>query len=116
MRKKRIKIPLYFGALVLMQVDSWDAVNKMFDFDLTNGYTAMVHRIFTSTGQREYYAVFNSSNENIDTSIIAHEVVHLVNRVFIDVGITPDLENDEPQAYLTGWFADQIDKFLNSKK
>lgn len=114
MRKKRVKIPLYYGALVLIQVDSWEAVNKKFDFDLTNGYTAMVHRIFTKTGSREYYAVFNSSNENISASIIAHEAVHLVNRVFIDVGITPDLVNDEPQAYLTGWFVSEIDKFLNN--
>lgn len=116
MRKKKIKIPLYYGTLIIMQVYNWDAVNKRFGFDLTNSYSAMVHRIFTDSGHREYYAVFNCTLEKATPDIIAHEVVHLVNRVFIDTGINPDLENDEPQAYLTGWFMDQICNFLYNKK
>ena len=49
---------------------------------------------------------------NPSNSLIAHESVHLVNHLFEDWGIKLDLDNDEPQAYLTGWFVEQIDKFL----
>lgn len=112
MRQKRIEIPLYYGTLIIIQVEDWDWVNKRFGFDLSNSYCAMVHRIFTKKGKREYYAVFNCTSEKSTPDVIAHEVVHLVNRVFLDTGIKPDLDNDEPQAYLTGWFMEQICNFL----
>lgn len=38
---------------------------------------------------------------------IAHESVHLCSNIFEVHDIKPDVYNDEPQAYLTGWLFDQ---------
>jgi hypothetical protein len=41
---------------------------------------------------------------------ICHEVVHIKNRVNDHAGIEHDPDNDEPEAYLSGWIAEQIEK------
>lgn len=58
---------------------------------------------------KHYIVAFESKNN----SLIAHEVVHLVNYIFLDIGIELDRINDENQAYLTGWLFETIEKFLN---
>ena len=58
---------------------------------------------------RSYVVAFEYS----DGSIIAHEIVHIVNAIFLDCGIELDRINDENQAYLTGWLFDEIYKFLD---
>ena len=50
--------------------------------------------------------------KKIEWSIIAHEVVHIVNSIYLKCGIQLDRVNDEPQAYLTGWIINEIDKFV----
>ncbi len=57
------------------------------------------------------------SPENFDVGTIAHEVVHIKNLVYKHAGIKHDGENDEPEAYLSGWLADEINKaYLEYKK
>jgi hypothetical protein len=58
----------------------------------------------------KHYVVSFESNNN---SLIAHEIVHLVNYIFLDTGVKLDLINDEAQAYLTGWLFEEIENFLN---
>ena len=31
---------------------------------------------------------------------VAHEILHVANRILLTRGVTPDFDNDEPQAYL----------------
>ena len=115
MKKKTVKIPIYFGTLIMLDVQEWDYVNRTFGYDITNGYSAIVFSRFAANGQREYYAAFNAGAEEITADKIAHEAVHLVNRVFKDVGIELDLENDEAQAYFTGWVVKQLTEFIYKK-
>jgi len=49
---------------------------------------------------------------NRATGLITHESVHAVNFLYRYVGAKLDMLNDEPQAYLTEYIADQIDKCL----
>lgn len=51
--------------------------------------------------------------EYFEGSIIAHEIVHIINYIYLDIGIHLDRENDEHQAYLTGWLFNEIEKFIN---
>jgi hypothetical protein len=51
----------------------------------------------------------------IDLTKIAHEIVHLKNYIYQDIGIESDRFNDEPEAYLTGWLFKQIEIFLTNK-
>jgi len=53
----------------------------------------------------------NFSNQKI---LYTFECVHLVNAIFLDCGQQLDRENDEAQAYLTGFLFAEIDKFLLS--
>ena len=44
----------------------------------------------------------------ITPSLIVHETVHLVNRLFIFKGVELDAKNDETQAYLTEYVFDKL--------
>jgi hypothetical protein len=60
---------------------------------------------------RHYAAAFTSDwGANI-----AHEIVHIVNHIYLDCAMQLDRHNDEPQAYLTGWLFDEIEDFLKVK-
>lgn len=115
MRKKKIPIPIpiYFSDLVIMQVKEWDKINEKHGFKLDNSFDAIAFKVQTKKGYIKYMVCFKSKPT---ASIISHECVHLVNQVFIDRMMTLDPHNDEPQAYLTGWFVDQIDNFFNKSK
>lgn len=111
MRRKKVKIPIYFGDLVMYEVDDWKALEVKYRQGFTSGYGAYVWRQECSKGFVTYYVAFLSGER--DLSVIAHEAVHLVNQIYIDTFMRLDPHNDEPQAYLTGWFVKQITKFLN---
>jgi hypothetical protein len=108
-KTKKIPISIYFQNLIIHKVDTYVEVNKKYGNDIPEGvYSAVVFRIDKNT---TVMAI-----EDIDYGIIAHEVVHLVNSVFKEVGIQLDLDNDEPQAYLTGYIMKQICNFLDNEK
>lgn len=48
--------------------------------------------------------------------IVAHEIVHAVNILFDKKGIKHDINNDEPQAYLTGYLTKLIYKAIEEFK
>lgn len=115
MRKKIIKVPIYFGNLVMLQTNKFEKVNKNYNSDFIKEdndiYDAVVFKN-TKKHINQYIVVFR---KNTNYAVIAHETVHLVNTIFKDHGVELDLDNDEPQAYLTGWIFNKIDKFLNKK-
>ncbi len=49
-------------------------------------------------------------------SIIAHESVHIKNKIFNHCHVELDINNDEPEAYLLDWIVEQCHKFLIIKK
>jgi hypothetical protein len=107
MRKKTIDIPIYQCKLTIILDKDLSYISKKYKtIDLSN-YGAVTMRV--PNKHSEYIVAFEYS----DGSIIAHEVIHLVNYIFKDRGIKLDIKNDEPQAYLTGWLFKEIDKFLN---
>jgi hypothetical protein len=56
-----------------------------------------------------YLLVVFNANSNVDVNTICHEVVHIKNRINHHAGIMHDPDNDEPEAYLSGWIAEQIE-------
>lgn len=110
MKKKTITIPIYHGWFTIIIVKDWAKVNEKYGIQATDAYDAVAFK--PETGDKsEYVAVFKGWPK---PSVMAHEAVHLTNQVFIDACIKPDLENDEPYAYLLGWFVEQMSKFKNS--
>lgn len=115
MRKKIIKVPIYFGDLVMLQTNKFEKVNKSYNSNFTKDDNKIYDAVVFKDSKKhinQYVVVFR---KNPDYTVIAHETVHLVNAIFKDHGIELDLDNDEPQAYLTGWIFNKIDKFLNKK-
>lgn len=108
MRKKTIDIPIYQCKLTIILDKDLSYITKKYKtIDLSN-YGAVTMRI--PNKHSEYIIAFEYS----EGSIIAHEIIHLVNYIFKDRGVKLDIKNDESQAYLTGWLFKEIDKFLNN--
>lgn len=109
MEEKTIDIPIYFGKLTIITTDSWSKVNLLYNTKIDSKlYDAVVFEIKDND---EYIVAI----KKVEWSIIAHEVVHIVNAIFLKCGVELDRHNDEPQAYLTGWIINEIDKFLQQQ-
>lgn len=110
MKVKEVTIPIYFGKLIIILTDDFKKVNKVYSTKIKDKlYDAVV---FRNTKEDSHIVAI----KEIKWSIIAHETVHLVNDIFIKCGVQLDRVNDEPQAYLTGWVIDEIEKFLVETK
>lgn len=112
MDRRKIKIPIYFGDLIIISVKNWDEINKRFGTKAEKDMQAIVFKD-DKDGFSRYVVAFSKKP---DAAVIAHEATHIVNHIFIDRMMSLDPYNDEPQAYLTGWVVEQIDKFFNNKK
>ena len=108
MKIKTIKIPIYQCKLTIILDKDLSYVEKKYNTKSLKNYGAVT--MIKPNTFSEYIVAFEYSTG----SIIAHEVVHLVNYIFQDRNVELDRFNDEPQAYLTGWLFKQIDDFLNS--
>ncbi len=108
MRKKTIKIPIYGGQLTMVLADDLSYVEKMFKTPSLENFGAVTLK--KDSEYKEYLVAFTDKDH---LSNIAHEIVHLKNYIFKDCAIALDYENDEPEAYLTGWLFDQMYNFLH---
>jgi hypothetical protein len=108
MRQKKIKIPLYFGTLTLIQTEDFKAIEKKYNLTTTECCDAITFEV-----GEEVIVLFGAETS---ASLMAHEAVHVTSIVFTNVGIKGDLDNDEPFAYFLGWVVEQMDKFLAAKK
>lgn len=114
MKQHILKIPIYYETLQISVTEDFNEAvkknHKGIDFkkygDL-NRYGALV---WDESKDIELYIT-----PDADASIIAHETVHIVNEVFKRTGMKLDYDNDEAQAYLTGWIVKEIHKVLQSK-
>lgn len=103
----KIDIPIYFGYLIIIFTDDVKAVSDKYSLGLSEAfYPAFVQGNRDKKDVSQYWMVFDK--KHIDHGIIAHEVVHCANWIFLDRRITPDLSNDEPYAYLVGWITKKI--------
>ena len=104
---KEVSIPIYFGTLVMIFTDELEKLNPVYKTNIKeDDYDAVV---FLDKPESDKVIV---AIKRKDWSVIAHETVHVVNAIFLSCNIQLDRNNDEPQAYLTGWVVQQIDDFL----
>ena len=119
MTNKNVQVPLYHQYIQIIICDDVekeiDEVNKKyyvnknrFDF---SGY---------SEGQGKYNLILLNkkylTDEAFAISTIAHEAFHVSCFIMNRVGINPDVNNDEAQAYLLSWITEQVYKqYIKSK-
>lgn len=109
MKQKTIAIPIYCGKLTIILDTDLSYVEKKYKTKSLKDFGAVTLK--DEFKYRNYVVAFEYSSG----SIIAHEIVHIINYIYFDCGIELDRINDENQAYLTGWLFAEIDKFLNNK-
>ena len=77
MKEKTFNIPIYFGKLKIITTDSWSKVNLLYNTKIDSKlYDAVVFEIKNND---EYIVAI----KKVEWSIIAHEVVHIVNAIFL---------------------------------
>lgn len=105
MIKKVIKIPIYYGDLIIYQVnkDEESFIPKDYQLDNSNAYSAYC-KFKLVNGYNKCIIVF----KEVSHEIIAHEALHITNGILKHAGVFSDFDNDEPQAYLLGWVVKQI--------
>lgn len=111
MKLKTHKIPIYFGEFTIVLCDNYEEINIKYGQNINGGYQGLVFR--RHGDYNRYVVAFNRPPAG---SIIAHEAVHLTSYLFKDIGHNVDTVNDEPQAYMVGWFYEQIEKFFKNIK
>ncbi len=98
MKVKTVKIPLYHGYIHI-------GIKRKLD---CSGYVQRDKKSCI------YWLVLKRSA--ISHGLIAHEIVHLVNMIFVDRRIKFEPNNDEAQAYFTEWLATAVYKKLKKFK
>ena len=106
MIKKKIKIPIYNSSLTVIFDKDLSYVQKKYKTRSLENYGAVTLK--DESKYRAYVVAF----EYNDSSIIAHEIVHIINYIYLDCGIELDRVNDENQAYFSGWLFEEIEKII----
>lgn len=112
MKYKKVNIPIYGHMLYIaitedVEKDLPDIQKKFSDTikgPIANGIAARLGK---------HCLVVINTKDFTDTSIlgtIAHEAFHITNFIFESLGIKPDVNNDEAQAYLLSWIVEQVVK------
>jgi hypothetical protein len=113
--QKSIKIPIYKGYLVLIFTNSIEKLNRRLPgINETNIYAHTY--LYQYRGYEAAFIVLNFNHpEAITNGVISHESFHASNFIMANRNIDPDLNNDEPQAYLIAWITDQVHSFLQKQ-
>lgn len=111
MKIKTISIPIYFGKLTLIKGKNFKKTNEKFKVEIPSRFGAVTFRNEKADG---FEVVVSFVDSNV--SLVAHEAIHVCNFIYENIGAKLDIENDEHQAYITGWIVDEMETFLNEIK
>ena len=120
-RQKKIKIPIYYADFYIIDTDDISQLRKRHGIEVDDELFAQTFFATPRQGDvfiETHYAIFNYSRPEgfkpeLDT--IAHEAFHLTVNLFERRDIRLDWTNDEPYAYMIGWFVREITEFLYKK-
>lgn len=108
MKIKKLPDTMYETIIYVVLTDDWEKVNKRFNTNIKKTHGAVTFE-FEEPSHRVYMA-FNKNHFQL--KYLVHECVHVVNWTFQYAGVKIDYNNDEPQAYFTGWLFNEAYKFL----
>ena len=103
MESKRINIPLYPGGLVVFLGDLKEVEGK-YDLRSTFGCNALCF----PREQEEKFTVHLCFSSLPSMGTLAHECFHATSFILGRLGVHPDHDNDEAQAYLLDWVVDTV--------
>ena len=106
---KKISIDLYETTVHCFISNDWRAVEKRSDMPENYLEDKVCDAIVTVSSEGTITVVFKST---VTFGTIAHECLHLSNKILEDVGIYLRLANEEPHAYMIGYLFEQIQKLF----
>mgnify|MGYP006921439895 CR=1 FL=1 len=111
--KKTINIGVYFSKLTVIVTKDFKSVLK--EYGLKDSVDTSKFGAFTFKDERKYrhYVMVLEDDWRVN---VVHELVHVVNHIYVDCNMKLDKLNDEPQAYLMCHLFEEIDNFLNNNK
>ena len=97
---------MYNSELIVIFDKDLSYIQNKYKTSLLENYGALTLK--DESKYRTYVVAF----EYNEGSIIAHEIVHIINYIYLDCGIELDRVNDENQAYFSGWLFEEIEKII----
>jgi len=87
-------------------------IKRRYGFDVKVGkiYAGMSQVVEPQKHTAFMLIAFNTPFQMTTHGTIAHEALHATNRILYHVGVDPDHNNDEAQAYLLSYIVDEIYK------
>lgn len=99
-----IKIPIYNERLNIVFYNENKEIESKYNIEVYQSTEAFTTRLNNGA----ILVAFNS--DKVNSRVIVHECVHIVNFIFKSKGIDLHLDNDEAQAYLTDYIFELIHK------
>ena len=113
--KKVVEIPMYGGNFIIIFSNDPVKIAKVVNAlpsQLINIYAQTFHG-FMYGGKESFAVIFNFwDTYAITIGTITHEVTHAGNRLLLSREFEPDWINDEAEAYLKSWMADEVQDFI----
>jgi len=119
MFKKEIQIPIYKGVLAFCIGDDKEEITDYFDLGDLLPEVIFAHSFYTSKDYEikdigVFLIILNFKYEMpITYGIITHEINHIGNMILNYRRIDPNYDNDEAEAYLKEWIANELYSFLS---
>lgn len=113
------EVPLYRGGLHVCIGHNLNDVQEAAGFPLNPDKANQPEEFGAACFEADQdgsYGVFMLFRPDASPGFVAHEAVHAANYIMAHKGLRADLNNDEPQAYLTEWVVDQVHHALTSKQ
>jgi len=116
MHYTKAKVPLYYQYLYVIISDDVekeiDQIRKIFNININRfdfaGYSESIGKFNAVVLNKKYL-----KDANFAVGTIAHESFHVTSFIMKRIGIHPDVNNDEAQAYLLSWITEQVYKEFN---
>ena len=113
MHYSKVKVPLYYQYLYIIVSDDVekeiDQIRKIFNINIDRfdfaGYSEGINKFNAVVLNKKYL-----KDTNFAVGTIAHESFHVTSFIMKRIGIHPDINNDEAQAYLLSWVTEQVYK------
>ena len=114
MIEKKIEIPLYYQTLHIVVTEDAEKDQKQIKRIFNAGFERFEFAGYAESQGKLHLIVLNKKHmldDFIDPiSVITHESFHITNFIMKRIGILPDVNNDEAQAYLLSWIVEEVSK------
>jgi len=118
-QKKAIRLHPYGQKLLIVVSDNVEEIRKVlpeWDDEPPYAHTFQTKDIHKKTVFAMVLNPFGKpkvGEKPMCLNTIAHEAVHITNKLFDYIGYTPEIDNDEPQAYMVDYIVNETVKALD---